>query len=199
MDGHSVTVWLNQLKQGDQVAAKNLWERYAPTLTRLARQSYRSCTSPEFDEEDLIQAVFTSLWKAATTGGLSSVEGRDELWWMLLTITRRKAISRAVHKTRKKRGTLTVPLQKAHPDDSSAGTMPIQDPNQPPPDLILILEEERQLLLGLLPDDTLRKIASWKFEGYSHDEIATRLTITPRTVLRKLNLIRERWSMELRS
>lgn len=201
MDGHSVTLWLSQLKQGDQSAAKKLWDRYGPTLVRLARQSYRSCTGPEFDEEDLVQSVFTSLWQRATAGGLENVNKRDDLWWLLLAITRRKALSRANYYSRQKRGggMKSVPLQKQLADDLSFNSTPILDPNQPPPDLILVLEEERQTLLGLLRDDTLRQIASWKFEGYSLDEIAKRLTVTPRTVLRKMNLIRERWSKELHS
>lgn len=199
MDEKSVTIWLNKLKQGDQSAARNLWERYGQTLVRLARQQYHGCTGPEFDEEDLIQCVFTSLWTAATSGGLEGIERRDDLWWLLLAITRRKALSRAVHNNAQKRGggVNVVRLQETNPEDSTAGSRSVPDPDQFPPDMILVLEEEQQRLLRLLRDDTLRYIAIWKLEGYTHEEIAGRLTVTVRTVARKLDLIRETWEREL--
>ncbi len=39
-----------------------------------------------------------------------------------------------------------------------------------------------------------RTIAVWKTEGYSTDEIAAQIRRTPRTVERKLDLIRRRWT-----
>ncbi len=194
-----MTIWLNQLKQGDQSAAKKLWDRYGPELIRLARRQYHSCTTAVFDEEDLIQCVFASLWQTATSGGLAGVQGREDLWWLLLAITRRKAITRKVYNSRQKRGgdAASPRVWSVSPEDSSRPETLINDPDQPPPDLILVLEEEQQRLLALLRDDTLRSIAVWKLEGYTHEEIATRLTVTARTVVRKVNLIRERWAKEL--
>ena len=51
--------------------------------------------------------------------------------------------------------------------------------------------------MGMLRDDVLRSIAIWKLDGHTHEEIALKLGVTTRTVVRKFNLIRETWAQEL--
>ena len=50
-------------------------------------------------------------------------------------------------------------------------------------------------LLGQL-DDELRSIALWKLEGYTNEEIATRIGRVVPTVERRLRMIRSLWSAE---
>ncbi len=56
------------------------------------------------------------------------------------------------------------------------------------------MEEEYQRLLRMLRNDSMRQIAVWRMEGESNEEIAQRLGTTVRSVERKLNRIREKWS-----
>lgn len=65
--------------------------------------------------------------------------------------------------------------------------------NEPTPEFALQVAEECQWLLDLLGDDGLRSVAVWKMEGYTVDEIAARLGCVPRTVERKLRVIRGLW------
>ena len=65
------------------------------------------------------------------------------------------------------------------------------------PQFLCTLAEEHQRLLGLLRDDTLRKIALLRMEGYTDAEIATQMGISLRTVERKLQLIRDQWTKEI--
>jgi hypothetical protein len=58
------------------------------------------------------------------------------------------------------------------------------------------LAEEHQLLLGRLGGRELEAVAVWKQEGYTNAEIAAPLDGTPRTVERKLRLIRGLWRQE---
>jgi hypothetical protein len=58
------------------------------------------------------------------------------------------------------------------------------------------MAEEYQALLGRLGDPELHAVAVWKMEGYTNDEIAARLNCVPRTVERKLRVIRSIWSQE---
>lgn len=60
-----------------------------------------------------------------------------------------------------------------------------------------MLAEQQQQLLKVLRNDTLRKVAILRIEGYTHAEIAQRLGVSTRTVIRKLNLVRTRWAREL--
>ncbi|MES2788817.1 MAG: ECF-type sigma factor [Planctomycetota bacterium] len=200
MEHHSVTVWLQQLANGDQEAARQLWERYGPELVELTRRRFGAAMGALEDEEDLVQSVFNALWTGATDGQLKNVQDREHLWWLLLTITRRKAVNRHVYNQRQKRAHTTISLTAAHDEDGSItpeDRMP--DKDQPPPDLILILAEEQDRLLSLLRDDALRQIALWKLDGHSHEDIALKLKVATRTVVRKFNLIREIWSKELNS
>jgi DNA-directed RNA polymerase specialized sigma24 family protein len=57
--------------------------------------------------------------------------------------------------------------------------------------------EEYKRLLALLPDDSLRKVAEWKLEGYTNAEIAARVPCALSTVERKLQLIRHAWEGEM--
>ncbi len=176
-----------------------MWERYSAALLRLAQSRFPGAITAAADEEDLVQSVFQTLWTGASAGRWDTVKDRDELWWLLLAITRRKAINRQAYNTRLKRGAGVEPIHQAETlcGDSSPTPLDRVADERPPPELILMLEEEQQRLLGCLRDDVLRSIAVMKLEGDSHEQIAQKLDVTPRTVIRKLNLIREAWSKEL--
>jgi DNA-directed RNA polymerase specialized sigma24 family protein len=58
-----------------------------------------------------------------------------------------------------------------------------------------VADECRRLLEGL-PDDELRTIALLRMEGYSNEQIAERLGCGLRSVERKLDRIRKRWTAE---
>ncbi len=62
---------------------------------------------------------------------------------------------------------------------------------------MVIIEEEGQRLLAALEDDKLTQVALWKLEGFTNDEIAGKLGLTTRSVERKLQRIREKWSQVL--
>jgi DNA-directed RNA polymerase specialized sigma24 family protein len=61
------------------------------------------------------------------------------------------------------------------------------------PEFAAEVAEECRRLLHALDSDELRSIAVWKMEGDTTEEIATRLSCAPRTVERKLHLIRTLW------
>ena len=197
MEHQSVTVWLRQLATGDQEAAKKLWDRYGPELVELSRRRFGGVLSALEDEEDLVQSVFKALWVGATDGRLDGVQGREHLWWLLLKITRRKALNRHAYNARQKRSHNPISLSGLPTDDSIASADRVADSDQPPPDLLFILAEEQDRLLAMLRDDVLRQIAIWKLDGHTHEDIAQKLGVTTRTVVRKFNLIRETWSQEL--
>ncbi len=66
--------------------------------------------------------------------------------------------------------------------------------DDPTPELLATIDEEYQRLMEFLRNDTLRQIATWRMEGDSNKEITERLGTTVRSVERKLNRIREKWS-----
>jgi DNA-directed RNA polymerase specialized sigma24 family protein len=65
--------------------------------------------------------------------------------------------------------------------------------SEPTPEFAAMVAEEVRLLLCALDDDTLRRIATLKMEGFSNEEIAGDQRVALRTVERKLHLIRQIW------
>ena len=61
------------------------------------------------------------------------------------------------------------------------------------PEFAAQVAEECQRLLGLLPEE-LRRVAVWKMEGHTNDEIASSLDCALRSVERKLERIRNLWA-----
>ena len=55
------------------------------------------------------------------------------------------------------------------------------------------MAEECCRLLERLGEAELRSIALWKLEGYTNEEIAAKLDCVPRTIERKLHVIRRLW------
>ena len=64
----------------------------------------------------------------------------------------------------------------------------------PTPEFAAQVGEQFEMLLKSLGDETLRKIVMLKMQGYTHPEIAQQLNCVPRTVERKLERIRAKWS-----
>lgn len=66
----------------------------------------------------------------------------------------------------------------------------------PSPAFAAEVAENCQRLLDLLGEAELRRIALSKMEGYTTEEIAGQMNCVPRTVERKLRLIRHLWEKE---
>jgi DNA-directed RNA polymerase specialized sigma24 family protein len=64
--------------------------------------------------------------------------------------------------------------------------------NTPTPEFLVMLQEQYEWLLALLPDNRLREVAASRIEGYTVAEIGARLAIGTRAVERKLQLIRSK-------
>jgi DNA-directed RNA polymerase specialized sigma24 family protein len=57
--------------------------------------------------------------------------------------------------------------------------------------------EEYRALLARLGNGELEAVALWRMEGYTVEEIAGRLGCVPRSVKRKLRVIRGLWESEV--
>lgn len=200
-DENSVTVWITGLKQGDAEAVRQLWLRYSQSLVRVARQRLGAVSRTAADEEDVALSAFWSLCEVAREGKLDEVCNRDDLWWMLLAITRRKAVSQVRRETAQKRGGWVQDLSLSQPGSPEGLQVPCYEliSDEPTPEYVAMLQEEYERLLGCLRDDLLRSVAMLRIEGHTLPEIATKLGLSLRSVERKLRLIRSTWAAELRS
>ncbi len=175
------------MQAGDDAAAAALWQHYFPRLVELAKRRFGADRDPVYGADDAAQSVFHLLCRGARDGRYTHVAGRDELWRLLVTATRRKVIDRVRHHEATKRGGGEIQTL-VHDGDVVAP--------EPTPEMVAIMDESLKQLLAALRDDTLRQIALWRLEGFANSEIANKLGVSERTVERKLNLIRcdwERW------
>lgn len=186
----TITQWISQLKAGNQAAAQKLWEFYFRRLVRLARKKLRGFPRRAADEEDVALSAFDDFCRCAEQGRFPQLSDRDDLWQVLVVLTDRKAIKLVHHERRQKRG------GAATPHDFSAELQQIHGQG-PTPEFAAEVAEQFQRLLAVLGNEELRSVAMWKMEGYTIAEIAAKLGCVPRTVQRKLRVIRARWNQEM--
>jgi DNA-directed RNA polymerase specialized sigma24 family protein len=191
----SVTYWIAELRDGEASAAqRELWDRYFRRIVALARTKLGGLPRGPADEEDVAISAMQSLFQGFERDRFPDLCDRHNLWSLLAKITARKAINERQKQTAKKRGG-GAPKLSVGPTDADMST-PRCDPSDDDlgPDFIVAMEEEMRRLMAILPDETLRRIAGRKLEGYSSAEIATELGVVERTVERKLALIRATWA-----
>jgi DNA-directed RNA polymerase specialized sigma24 family protein len=166
----------------------------------LARAKLGDVPKCHADEEDIAQNVFASLCRGAAAGRLLDVTNRDELWWLLLAVTRQKVASHIRRETTQKRGSGRVRTECALA--AEAGNTPSFSLDNligcdPSPEFVATLNEQHRYLLSLLQGKNLPQVANMRIEGYTVAEIAEKLGISHRAIERKLQIIRSKWADEL--
>jgi DNA-directed RNA polymerase specialized sigma24 family protein len=196
----SVTEWIHRAKAGDAAAVQHLWQRYFRRLVGLARKKLEGVPRRAADEEDVALNVFDSLYRGMKQGQFPKLDDRESLWGLLLVLTAREAADQVRHERRQKRGGGAVQGESAFLGAAVSGNLPAGlegvVSREPTPAFAAQVAEELQRLLDRLNDPELRQVALWKMEGYTSEEIAAKLGRVPRTVERKLSVIRGLWSQE---
>jgi RNA polymerase sigma factor (sigma-70 family) len=177
-----ISVWISQLKEGDDQAARRLLERYFDRLVGLARARLQGRPALADHDEDVALSAFKSLCLGAGEGRFPRLNNRNDLRRLLALLTVRKSIDLL----RRRRAEEAVT-----PADLEALLS-----REPQPELAAEVAEECRRLLDRLGDEELRAVALWKVEGHSNQEIARRLGCVVRSVERKLKRIRLLWQPE---
>lgn len=182
-DHESVSLWLGKVKQGDEAALQEIWERYFARLVGLARRTLRNSPQAVSNEEDVVQSAFKSFYFRAKAGSFPQLSDRDDLWKLLMTITLRKSFR---NRRRAAKGVATDP-------QILAAELAAESPH---PDMTAMVTDEFRRLLGKLNDPVLSSIALMKLEGLSNRQIAQSLDLSVATIERKLQVIRHIWKDE---
>jgi DNA-directed RNA polymerase specialized sigma24 family protein len=188
-----------RLKSGEADAAQALWNEYSAALVNLAKRRFGKFHLGMTDEEDVALSVFGSICRGAAEGRFLDIITRDELWWLLLRITKQKVVDHIRREMAIKRRGRHEPTEGNNGANKAALCVDDLVSRAPSPDFLLVLEEEYTRLMKSLRDDRLRTIVSLRIEGLRVSEIAQRLSINVRAVERKLQLIRVKWTKELMS
>ena len=184
-DTQSVTRLIRAAQGGRASAVGPLLAVYFDRLVQLARSRLRDLPGMVNYDEDLALRSFYSVYRRLGDPERPlELTGRDDLWRLLATRT----ISRAIDLIRRQR-------PEEVPGDQDFTQLLSREPT---PEEVAEVADECRRLLDLLEEPELRQIALWKVEGYTNEEIATRLDCVPRTVERKVGRIRLLWKHELK-
>lgn len=198
-DEGSVTLWIEQLKQGDQNAAQQIWERYWQKLVRLAAKKRGGAPNRAVDAEDAALSALDLFCRGAQEGRFPQLDDRDDLWQLLIVLTARKTVDHIKHEMRQKRGGGKVQGESVFLDAAGQSQQLGIDQvagGEPTPSFAMAVAEQYDRRIALLDSESLETVAQLKLEGYSVEEIAGQLECSNRTIKRKLALIRKIWSEE---
>lgn len=193
----SVTVLCQRLESGSrgewESAAEAIHSLFCDRLRSLAHQNLCPSLRRRVDAEDIAQSVFKSLFVRLRDGRLV-VENRGDLGALMVSMTLRK-VRRAVthHIQKKRRFTSEQPLPEDPDEWDPAWIAEAFQSADPAADLAVQLADDLQHRLQQLDDPQLAEVAVWKLEGNTTEEIAAKCGCSPRTIERKLLLIRKKW------
>ena len=88
---HSITQYIEGLKQGDDEAAQKVWERFLERLIRLADQKLKSSPRKALNEEDVVQQAFVEFFRQVQEGRFPRLNDRNDLWQVLAMLVDRRA------------------------------------------------------------------------------------------------------------
>jgi DNA-directed RNA polymerase specialized sigma24 family protein len=193
LDPGSVTLLLERLRAGDPEASADatarLWARYFGALMELARKRLPGTARRAADEEDIALSALDSFCRGEAAGRFPDLGDRDALWRLLATITLRKVRDAIEYEGRKKRG--------AGRAGESTGVLDELLARDPSPEMAAQLADLLRHLIDRLGDEVMRRLAELKLQGHTEEEMAAELSVSPRTVRRKLELIRRLWEHEV--
>jgi RNA polymerase sigma factor (sigma-70 family) len=181
----SMTRLIRAAQKGRDSAASLLLGEFFQRLVQLVRRRLQTQPGLAGYEEDVALQSFGSICRRIRCPERPvNLANRDDFWRLLAT----RAIARAID------------LIRRHKPGETPGEHDVEQllGREPTPAEAAEMADECRRLLDLLDEPELRQIALWKVEGYTNEEIATRLDCVPRTVERKVSRIRLLWKHELK-
>lgn len=184
-----VTAWLRKLEAGHDLAAQRLWDVFFERLVRLAQDRMRTNDRRVADAEDVALSAFASFCRGVENQRFPELTDRQGLWRLLVSITIHKLLHLQRDQNRLKRGGGFRAIEPTSDSDRSAVDELIS--REPTPEFAAQIAEQYDRWMRALDSEELTRLATWKLEGFTNDEIAAKCGRTTRTIERKLNLIRK--------
>lgn len=179
---------ISRLKEGDEGAATEIFDRYVVRLIGLARSRLSSKLARKVDAEDVAQSVFRSFFGRASEGEYQLRRSGD-LWRLLASITMHKVLRQAEFHGAAKRS-LSAEESLGAGDDSSAGRRGGISAEPSPDDAVTLQEELDLVMRELTPAH--RELLAQRLQGGSIAEISQSMQVTERQVRRVLQKVRKR-------
>jgi RNA polymerase sigma-70 factor (ECF subfamily) len=172
---------MQRLHAGDEDAAREVYDRFAAQLTRLARSRLAHPLRAKLDAEDVIQSVFRSFFVRQRQGDWK-LDNWSDLERLLAMITLHKCGTQAARYQAQRRSTAReLPLSAVGESSHAWGSLR-REPS--PEELATLTDLLARLMETLQPLDAA--ILLLRFEGHSIGEISLRVGRAVRTIWRAL-------------
>jgi RNA polymerase sigma-70 factor (ECF subfamily) len=169
---------------GNQEAARVLFDRYADRLVAVARRHINHRLARRLDPEDVVQSVFRTFFRRARSGELN-VYDPDRLCALLARITINKSIDKInFHKAAKRNLNLDADSGSVEHDLVAQ----VLDREPSPEAVNMFLDQLEHFLSQLQPEE--RQVLEMRMQGYTVEEIARELGTYDRKVYRILERAR---------
>jgi len=188
-----VTLWLEELRNSDHLAAGKLWNHFVSRIQGLARKKLSQKSRRVYDEEDAALSAFQSICSGISSGRFSDLHDRDCLWKLILVITSRKVAFRHRYDRQDRRDinrNFTDYIFTDSEGTISAFVVENVPSREPTPEFASDFVETCEALFQAMGDLGLEQVVALRMEGYTDTEIADRLNCSRRTVQRRLEIIR---------
>lgn len=169
------------VRDGDQQAACDLYERYARRTLGLVHQQMADHLRARQEPEDIVQSVFKSIFRGIQAGSYEAPDA-GSLWSLLSVITVHKVCKCATRQSAARRDDRrTVPLTSVDGDQLTAGSSPE------------VFEQAIAEILEVLREPE-RRVVQLRLAGHSVEEISDQLQLSRRSTERLLQRAREKLS-----
>ncbi len=174
---------VRRFRHGEDDAATQLYIRYAARLEQLARREMSAKLAARFDPEDVVQSVFRTFFRRASTGTYQVPPG-DQLWQLLLVIATNKVrhLGR-FHRQGKRDVARTVASPVSPGEEIGSGNSPDHAPLKI---LELVIDEATADLPAFQ-----KQMIQLRIQGHTAEEIAAKTQRCARTVERVLKRFRD--------
>ncbi len=171
------------VRTGDPSALRAFYERYGPSLERVATRAIAPEMLRRFGPESVVNSVCRTFLRRAR-GEEFEVSDADALWRLLCAIALNKVRER-VRFHRRERRALSREEHGAEPAHAPRGTPP------PSPDEAAAFRDQLEHVVASL-DEEERRALELRLAGLSEEEVAKELACSERTVRRVLRRLEAR-------
>jgi RNA polymerase sigma-70 factor (ECF subfamily) len=171
-------------RDGDQGAAKELFDRYADRLMALARRRIGARLASRVDPEDVVQSVFRTVFGRLKQGQFR-IEDQDDLCKLLVRVTVHKTLRQVEFHTAAKRN---PKLEEPQGELSQERVMELLDSDPSPDHVVAFVDQLEHFLNQLSPQE--RQVVELRLQGHSNEEVAAKLGVIDRRVRRIVERVR---------
>lgn len=180
---------LARIREGDPLAAADVYRRYADRLRRLAQARCSAELASRIEPDDVVQSVFRRFFSNASRG-VYDVPGEAALWQLLMVIALNKIRDQAEFHRAAKRDVRRV--QRLDTNGTEALEAACHDEIE-----VLSLRLAIEEIVEAMPEP-LRPILILRLEGHEVQEIAEQVGRSKRSVERVIQQFRNKLLLTLK-